>query len=61
MNRLWQLKRALPLTLMHAFPYRNRHGRGRVLRIIHDLRSYPVVGLKALVVSTSYALSGVWP
>ncbi|CAK9027133.1 Uncharacterized protein SCF082_LOCUS17779 [Durusdinium trenchii] len=24
MNRLWQLKRALPLTLMHAFPYRNR-------------------------------------
>jgi len=24
MNRLWQLKSALPLTLLHCFPYRNR-------------------------------------
>eukprot|EP00434_Breviolum_minutum_P021524 symbB.v1.2.018995.t1/scaffold1501.1/size122984/7 len=24
MNRLWQLKFALPLTLLHCFPYRNR-------------------------------------
>ena len=32
MNRLWQLKKALPLTLMQAFPFRNRHYLGQVER-----------------------------
>lgn len=31
-NRLWQLKRALPLTLMHCYPFREKRPGWKMLR-----------------------------